>query len=144
MRNGSLSVTLSMRNGTLSVTLSMRNGTLSVTLSMRNGSLSVTLSMRNGTLSLTLSMPNGEMYSSEKSENSFAYKINRENRGESLTNKTKKVFLGTIACPECQAEINIFKETEIIEAAVPAEKEERLIAERLSGKQTTLDEETKS
>lgn len=57
-----------------------------------------------------------------------------------MANKTKKVFLGTISCPECQADINIFKETEIIEPAVPAEKEERLIAERLSGKQTTLDE----
>lgn len=56
-----------------------------------------------------------------------------------MANK-KRTFLGTIACPECTCDINIFKETEVIEPAVPAEKEERLVAEHLKGKQTTLDE----
>ena len=54
--------------------------------------------------------------------------------------KLKRTFLGTVQCPECDADINIFKETEIITPAEPAEKEERLIAEHLKGKQTTLDE----
>ncbi len=60
-----------------------------------------------------------------------------------MADKIKKTFLGTIQCPECRIDINIFKQTEVIAPAVPADKEECLIAEHLKGKQTTLDEKKK-
>jgi hypothetical protein len=52
--------------------------------------------------------------------------------------KDKTVFLGTIKCPACGADINVFKKTVITAPSVPAEKEESLIVEHLKGRQATL------
>lgn len=50
----------------------------------------------------------------------------------------KKVKVCTLACPECGKSIDVFKDVEILVAAVKAEKEETYYAEKTV--QTTLDQ----
>ena len=38
--------------------------------------------------------------------------------------KLKKNLLATVECPHCQKPIEIYKETKVYQAAVPAEKED--------------------
>lgn len=51
-------------------------------------------------------------------------------------NHKKRKTICTCECPNCLNTINIIKETEVLEKAVPANKRERYIAEK--SKQTTL------